>query len=140
MPKDKIGTVSDHLTLNVDLAPTIVSAAGIKPPERMQGHDISQLYLEGSNGMDTPLKWRQHFFYEHPVIDCEVCIPSSEALVVKDSSKYVKYFLWPGHGREQLFDLRADPFEENDLIHNKSWAVELQALRHLFNMSKKAAL
>ena len=41
-------------------------------------------------------------------------IPASEALVRKD----FKYFYWPQYGFEQLFDIRADPKEMNDLVNS----------------------
>ena len=37
MKKDLIGTRNDAMTLSIDLAPTMLKAAGISPPERMQG-------------------------------------------------------------------------------------------------------
>lgn len=37
MVKDRHGTTHDAFTLNVDLAPTILAAAGIQAPARMQG-------------------------------------------------------------------------------------------------------
>ncbi len=71
MPKDKKGTIDDNFTLNVDLAETILGAAGLKPHERMQGRDISDLYLPNRNkGYENGLTalelkpWRDEFFYE----------------------------------------------------------------------------
>ena len=45
MPKDRRGSTRDDFTLNVDLAPTMLAAAGIAPPPTMQGRDIAPLYL-----------------------------------------------------------------------------------------------
>ena len=45
MPSNKKGTTNDDFTLSVDLAPTILAAAGIEAPKRMQGRDIADLYL-----------------------------------------------------------------------------------------------
>lgn len=39
------GTTNTEFTLNVDLAPTILGAAGLDPTYFMQGRDISELYL-----------------------------------------------------------------------------------------------
>ena len=52
-------------------------------------------------------------------------IPASEALVRKDW----KYFFWPDFAREQLFDLRADASEENDLAADPTQADPTQADR-----------
>jgi arylsulfatase A-like enzyme len=35
-PKDKVGTIDDSFTLNVDLAETILGATGLKPTKGMQ--------------------------------------------------------------------------------------------------------
>ena len=67
MPADKVGMVDESFTLNVDLAETILGAAGLKPHERMQGRDMSDLYLPNIKNGKTALErkpWRDEFFYE----------------------------------------------------------------------------
>jgi arylsulfatase A-like enzyme len=46
MSPEKKGTINKEFTLNIDLAPTILSAAGIEASDFMQGRDISELYLD----------------------------------------------------------------------------------------------
>ena len=87
MPKERKGTTNDDFTLNVDLAPTILAAAGIPAPKTMQGRDIAPLYLAG----DKP-EWRDEYFYEHAVLKDSSFIPASEALVRKGW----KYFYLAG--------------------------------------------
>jgi len=85
------GTTVDDITLNIDLAPTLLSAAGIPVPSEMQGADLSRLYLrtknagtagarDGDGNADTEAStlrrnlqelqpeqktpWRTDFFYE----------------------------------------------------------------------------
>lgn len=130
MLKADIGTTNDEFALNVDLAPTILAAAGIPEPKRMQGTDISPLYTSA-----TPPKWRNEFFYEHAIIKDKSFIPASEALVRKD----MKYMLWPDFDREQLFDLKADPFEENDIIADPTHQAALKEMRTRFAELKAAA-
>lgn len=117
MPMSKRGLVDDNYTLNVDLAPTILGAAGLPPHESMQGRDISDLYLEKNIDGKSALErepWRQEFFYEFRFSDSRH-IPGSDALV---NHKY-KYIEWVENGNySQLFDLEKDPFEVNDLLHN----------------------
>ena len=43
MADSKVGQTNDSFTLNVDLAPTILGAAGITVPKGMQGRDILQI-------------------------------------------------------------------------------------------------
>ncbi len=107
LPVAKRGGTHDGFVLNVDIAPTLLTAAGIKLPERMQGRDFSPLYL----APDSEPAWRSEFFYEHGTITNKNRIPSSEAVVRKD----FKYFWWPEWEHEELFDLTEDPLEQTNL-------------------------
>jgi arylsulfatase A-like enzyme len=126
------GTTSDELVLNIDLAPTILGAAGLPTPDVMNGQDFSPLYTDP---VDAGASWRKEFFYEHPTLRDADFIPASEALVRKDW----KYFYWPEQGIEQLFDLKADPREENDLAGNPEQAERLAEMRARFQQLKIAA-
>ena len=130
MPAKKRGKTNDDFTLNVDLAPTILAAAGRPAPAAMQGRDIAPLYLAA----DKPA-WRTEFFYEHPTCGSADKIPASEALVRKDW----KYFYWPEQKVEQLFDLRSDPREENDLAADPAQAKRLAEMRKRFSQLKAEA-
>ncbi len=130
LPAARRGETNDAFALNVDLAPTILAAAGIAPPPRMQGHDLAPLYLT-----TPPPAWRTEFFYEHATLRNTNFIPASEALVRKDW----KYFYWPDFHREQLFNLRADPHEENDLAHDPAQQARLAEMRTRFAELKAAA-
>lgn len=129
-PKDKKGTTHDAMTLNVDLAPTILQAAGIAVPDVMQGCDIAPLYLA-----EKKPEWRSEYFYEHPNVGKTDFIPASEALVRTDW----KYMFWPEHNYEQLFDLTKDPREENDLAKDPAHAAKLAEMRARFAELKAAA-
>ncbi len=123
-------TTNDEFVLNVDLAPTILAAAGIAAPPRMQGSDLAPLYLA-----ESPPKWRSEFFYEHAIIKDKSFIPASQALVRKG----MKYMFWPDFDREQLFDTAADPFEENDIVGESSQQAVLEEMRGRFAELKAAA-
>ena len=58
------GRAIDAMALNIDLAPTVIAAAGLPVPAAMQGQDLAALYLPGR----TRPAWRDEFFYEHPTI------------------------------------------------------------------------
>ncbi len=130
LSNDQRGSTRDQLTLNVDLAPTILSCARLAPPVTMQGTDLSPLYLSPS-----PATWRSDFYYEHATIRNTDFIPASAALV----SKEWKYIYWPDFDYEQLFDLKQDRLEENDLARNADYTGQLAALRKRFQEMKSAA-
>jgi arylsulfatase A-like enzyme len=130
LPADQRGTTRDDFALNVDLAPTILAAAGLEAPARMQGRDFAPLYLAAAKP-----DWRDEFFYEHAIIRNVSFIPASEALVRRNE----KYFYWPDFQREQLFDLASDPQEQHDLANDPAAATRLASLRARFNELKQAS-
>ena len=130
MPAAKRGQTNTDFTLNVDLAPTVLAAAGVPAPARMQGRDFAPLYLAA-----TAPAWRTEFFYEHATIKNIQFIPASEALVRKD----VKYLYWPDFKHEELFDLTADRAETLNLAASPAQAATLAQLRTRFAELKAAA-
>ncbi len=130
MPKDRTGSTIDELTLNVDLASTILGAANLPKPTGMQGRDVAPLYLG-----EKPSDWRKEYFYEHGVIKNVDFIPASEALVQRDW----KYIHWPDFGYDQLFDLKNDPMELVDLAKEPRHASLLGAMKTRFAQLKEEA-
>ena len=139
MPPEKKGTVNDDFTLSIDLAPTLLSAAGISPPKRVQGRDISELYRGEMAQSLRANPWRTEFYYEFPGVNRrppeEAC--PCEALVRKD----FKLMNWTFHGQEQLFHLEKDPWELDDVIaketqHGEVLAQMRQRLQELREAAK----
>jgi arylsulfatase A-like enzyme len=130
LPREQSGQTNDEFVLNVDLAPTILGASGIKAPAGMQGADFAPLYLAA-----TKPAWRTEYFAEHATIRDVKFIPSSEALVRKEW----KYFYWPDFKQEQLFHLTADPMEEQDLAGDPASKDQLEEMRQRFAELKTAA-
>ncbi len=90
------GVVDDtHLVCNgLDLLATLCDYAGVEPPDDVQGRSVRPL-AEGRE----PADWRNHLLVETQV---------AYAIVTADH-KYVLYD--EGENREQLYDLRNDPWE-----------------------------
>jgi arylsulfatase len=90
MPDHLRGTLNDEFTLNLDLAPTLLGAAGVPVPKHMQGRDIADLYL--GDYQTNRKEWRKDFFYEWSQgraedaegHESEDSIPAVFALVRKD--------------------------------------------------------
>ena len=130
----------NEITLNVDLAPTILSAAKIPVPSAMQGRDMAESYLQPN----VPADWRQDFFYEFNTGDAHTGeghmfarfhIPPVQALV----NRQWKYVFWPLHEYEQLFHIEKDPAEEFDLEHLELYnrTVTVQSNKDTFEQMKK---
>lgn len=123
LPKSQQGTTRDAVTLNIDVAPTVISAANLELPGVVQGRDLSQTYLQ-----PAPEDWRTDFFYEHPTITNRDRIPSSQGVV---GQRY-KYVNWPEWEHEQLFDLEKDPNEKQNLVDHPEYQQVLQDQRQRF--------
>jgi arylsulfatase len=132
MPRAARGQTNGDFVLNVDIAPTILAAANVAAPKTMQGRDFAPLYRE-TKKLDPP--WRDEFFYEHAIIGSKERIPSSQALVRHDA----KYIFWPDFKVEELFDLKADPQEQKNLIADPSRQKQLAEIKERFEKLKEQA-
>lgn len=128
-PKLKLrGKVIDQMVLNIDVAPTFLTLAGLTPPEAMQGRSWKPL-LEGQ-----PVDWRKSWFYEY-FYERPYAVPTVLA-VRTDTAKLIKY---PGHDEwTEVFDLKADPFEKVNLAHDPAHAALRKQLEEEFERQQKA--
>ena len=120
LKKSQKGKFCERLTLNIDVAPTILSIAGINAPQPMQGESLMPLI----NGARK--RWRTDFFYEH--LFEHPAIPKSEA-VRNEQFKYIRYIeQHPVY--EELYDLKNDPSEEHNLAGESRYRETLKTLRN----------
>jgi arylsulfatase A-like enzyme len=118
-PGVKTGT-SDAFALNTDIAPTLLSLAGVPLSTSMQGKNLVPILTSRK----TPREWRREFFYEHHSVPDR--IPPCEAV----RTERWKYIRWTGAGdAEELYDLKSDPLEEHNLVANPKHAKVLADLR-----------
>jgi N-acetylglucosamine-6-sulfatase len=114
------GKVVENVIGNIDVGPTILHAAGLGTPDYMDG--VSFLDLPNKPEMD----WRDYFLY---VYYWEKNFPQSptQFALRGDRFKYITYYgLWDV---DELYDLKTDPGETNNLINNpeyKSVAKDLE--------------
>ena len=120
------GKVSDAIALNIDLAPTILNFAGIKTPPEMQGIDLVLVADRKER--------RRDFFYEHTYLGSPK-IPKVEGVVSKEW-KYMKYI---EHDYEEVYDLKADPMEKENLAVDSANRKILEKLRDRYEELKKTA-
>ena len=128
------GSVSDDIVLNVDFAPTLLDAAGLKAGARMQGRSMLDV-LRGA----TPPDWRTAMYYRYWMhLDSSHRV-EAHAGVRTLHRKLIYYY---GHGARQpgasdetlppiweLFDLDTDPYERNSVHDDPAYASDLVALR-----------
>lgn len=100
--------VFDQMVLNIDVAPTILSLAGIPIPKQMHGKSLLPLI----NG--AVKKWYDTIFCEHLMIEPK--IPNSECI----RTKQWKFIRYPHHPEYiELYNLIMDPLEEHNLATQK---------------------
>ncbi|GAA4399539.1 sulfatase [Nibrella viscosa] len=133
------GRVTDKYTLNIDIAPTLLTLAGVAIPDRMQGRSLTQL-MDSRNDGPAGTPWRTEFFFEHLFNTPAVFIPQSEG-VLRNDQKYVRYFnlKQAGDSYEEVYDLRSDPKELNNLATKPPGKHLRKTLLPAFDRLKKAA-
>ncbi len=110
------GGVCETAAVLEDLYPTILSIAGVKPPRPADGVDL--LPLCRGEGIR-----RVHVHGEH-----SACYDPEEAMQFMTDGRE-KYIWFTRSGREQLFDLAADPEECHDLAPDPAARERLEAWR-----------
>lgn len=107
----------EDISLNIDVAPTILALAGIIPPEHMQGKSVLPLLYK----KQPP--WRDETFYEHFYSSPPWPIASCEGVRTRDW-KYTLY-----DNREPvLFNLARDPLEQYNLASNPEYKALCDAM------------
>ena len=140
MPAKHHGSMNTDWTLNVDLAPTLLGAAGLEPASFMQGRDIAQLYLSNEteaaqnenkrwknniaryDTKEARKPWRHEWFYEWNMGEpadakghlFDGSIDAAFALITNEW----KYIYWPLKVYEQLFHRSVDKYDEHDILQN----------------------
>jgi len=113
------GVRRTEMALNIDLAPTLLELAGLKPTASMQGRSLVPLLSGGRP------RWRQEWFYEHAYTNG--WIPRTEGIRTA-GWKYFRYIdLNPAF--EELYDLTKDPQETTNLAGRPEQAARLRELR-----------
>ena len=138
------GRTTDQYTLNIDLAPTVLTLAGLPVPTRMQGRSLTGLMDNRARyaGTGEPSKtpWRTEFYFEHPVNLPTVFIPQSEG-VLRADQKYVHYYNMrnPADTYEEVYNLKTDPQELTNLAMKPQGKALKKSLLSSFERLKEAA-
>jgi arylsulfatase A-like enzyme len=131
IPKSKRSRRENALISSVDMAPTIVSMAGLEPPKSMQGKDVTGVL----NQTEDLSQWRDAVFMEDLfLVDMFKAKnkPNAEAInqnSIKENKSYRshgvrtarwKYIIYYEHSPkiEELYDVDNDPLEQHNLANN----------------------
>lgn len=127
MLPDKIRKIRpQQIALNIDIAPTILSLAGVPVPDSMQGKNLIGI-------LENKLPEREDFFYQHYFLGSPY-IPKEEGVVTKD----FKYMNFIEHNYEELYDIIHDPHETTNLVNNSKYKKKLEELRRRCEELKKS--
>ena len=154
LPDNKQGFREDALISSVDMAPTILSFAGLHVPKSMQGRDISGIL----NKTQDMSKWRDAVFMEDLFLESMFHSRYKENVdeinenLIKNNKSYrshgvrtdrYKYFVYYEHSPiiEELYDVEKDPLEQVNLVNNPKYNHTLNKLRkkteELYQEAKK---
>ncbi len=103
----KPGTVVDAIVANVDVAPTVLDAAGLEAPPHMDGASFLPL-LRGES-----VPWRDALLYEYY---WEYSFPQTPTQFALRGTRYKYVFTHGVWDVDMLFDLQEDPAESRNLI------------------------
>ncbi|KIO75063.1 sulfatase [Pedobacter lusitanus] len=112
----------DMLVCNgIDIIPTICGFTGVKKPAYLRGADLSERITD-------PLKnLRDTLVIETDFADNEDLLGISGRAVITNDFKYIVYN--KGNIREQLFNLKMDPGEMDNLAMSKEYKKKLYEMR-----------
>ena len=118
----KARTVRDELALNLDVAPTLLELAGLTPPVTVQGRSLVPLLK------DSGSEWRRSFLIEYY---SDKVFPRMRNMGYKavrtERWKYIHYLELDG--MDELYDLKADPFEMRNIINRRDAAKTLDDMK-----------
>lgn len=113
-PRENGGKREQSFALNIDVPATILDLAGIPQPQAWQGLSLNS----------TQLSKRKEMLFEH-LWQTPIIAPSEA--IRTERWKYLRYINDPDH--EELYDLRMDPMEINNLIADPKHQKRITQLR-----------
>ncbi len=116
------GHVVENIAANIDIAPTVLDVAGVDSPSQFEGRSLYPL----ARG-ETVDVWREDLLYEYYWEFNYPSTPTTFALRT-DDYKFISYHgIWD---TEELYDMKRDPKEMNNLINDVKYAKIVAELRH----------
>jgi len=116
------GTTITPMVQNIDVAPTLLEAAGVKAPKsaKMDGRSFLPL-LRGQK-----VNWRDHILYEY---HWEWNFPATPTLFAIRTDRYKYVFHYGVWDRDAFYDLQTDPLERHNLIDVPAYRDRIAAMK-----------
>ncbi len=136
-----VGKTTDELFMNLDIAPTLLDVAGIKPPKSMQGQSFKSALLNPEQA-----KGREAIYYRYWLHMTHHYVPAHYGVRTKTHKLSFFYGLaLDANGAMpaatppywELYDLENDPKEMTNLYPEKSSASLKSELKKVLNMLKQ---
>jgi arylsulfatase A-like enzyme len=115
----KPGSVNDNLVMNLDIAPTVLAAAGVKIPADMQGESFLSLVKHNKSKGRDALYYHYYENGEHSV---------SPHFGIK-TKRYKLIRFYKRVSSWELYDLQKDPTEMINLIDEKKYQKKIVKLK-----------
>ena len=151
----RAGEIENRMVSLMDLGPTVLSMAGIQPPDHMDGKAFEGVfeqpprkYIFGSadrfdectdmqrSVLDGRFVYIKNFMPERPLIyrnKYREQIPMNKHLIELDSLDMLKgdaaYIFMKSKPIEELYDLESDPYEVHNLAKDSIYSQKLKELR-----------
>lgn len=117
------GTTTSSLTQNIDIAPTMLDAAGIDVPGDMHGASMIPV-LRG----DTPQDWRKSLYYRYYEYPGWHSVRRHEG--VRTERYKLIHFYEPDVDEWEFYDLDSDPDEVRNVIDKPRFTDRIAALKN----------
>ena len=130
----KSGTRIDALVQNIDLAPTLLTAANVAVPKDVHGVAMQPI-LAG----DTPDNWRSDILYQYFDGGIPVTAPGPYNMPRHDGVRDKRYKLinFYDHDAWEFYDLKIDPREVSNRYNDPRYQEEINRLKKRLVALKK---
>ena len=109
------------LVQNIDYAPTFLDLAGVEIPEEMQGKSMRPILLEDE------VEWRDGIYYHYYEFPNEHMVKRHYGI---RTDRYKLIHFYNDIDEWELYDLKEDPSEMNNLIDSEEHAQLIDSLRN----------
>jgi arylsulfatase A-like enzyme len=125
----KAGSVNDGMILNVDFAPTLMDAAGLKVPADMQGRSFLPLLSgERPNDWRTSMYYRYYHYPMHHRVQPHYGVRTERYKLIY----FNKLDQW------ELYDLHKDPHELKNVYADPAYAERVKTLKaEMYRLKKE---